>query len=48
MSVTEMIEKVKEDICNDYCKYPNEWDEEEQGVELCDSEVCASCPLNNL
>ena len=30
MSVTEMIEKVKEEMCNDYCKYPNEWDEEEQ------------------
>lgn len=48
MSVTEMIEKVKEDMCNDYCKYPNEWDEEEQGMDLCDSEVCANCPLNNL
>lgn len=48
MSITETIEEVKYQICNDYCKYPNEWNEEEQGQELCDSEVCAACPLNRL
>lgn len=48
MSITEQIEKVKEDICQHYCKYPNEWDEEAEGVELCDSDVCRDCPLNKL
>lgn len=48
MSVTEIIEEVKEQMCNDYCRYPREWDEEEQGQELCESDVCAACPLNRL
>ena len=48
MSITEQIESVKEDICNHYCKYPNEWDEEKEGIELCDSGICENCPLNRL
>lgn len=46
MSVTEIIEEVKEQICDDYCRYPREreWDEED----LCENEVCAACPLNRL
>ena len=49
MSVTEIIEEVKEQMCNDYCRYPREWDEEEHdGLELYDSDVCANCPLNRL
>ncbi len=48
MSITEQIESVKEDICNHYCKYPNEWDEKKEGIELCDSDICRDCPLNRL
>jgi hypothetical protein len=48
MTVTEIFEEIKTAMCNDYCRYPREWDEEEQGQELCDSEVCAACPLNRL
>lgn len=48
MSITEIIEEVKEQICNDYCRYPREWDEEEQGCDLSESETCANCPLNRL
>ena len=49
MSITEIIEEVKDQICNDYCRYPKEWDEEDHdGLELCESEVCAACPLNRL
>jgi hypothetical protein len=47
MSVTEIIDEVRERMCNKYCKYPYEWDEETQG-ELSESEICASCPLNRL
>lgn len=47
MSVTEIIDEVRERMCNEYCKYPYEWDEEKQG-ELSESEICASCPLNRL
>ena len=48
MSVGEIIEEVKNDICNNYCKYPDTWDEEKEGVELINSEVCDKCPLNRL
>jgi hypothetical protein len=49
MSITETIEEVKDQICEDYCRYPREWDEEEHdGLELYDSDICANCPLNRL
>jgi len=47
-TLSEILEEVKEKMCNDYCRYPNEWDEEKEGCELCESEVCANCPLNRL
>ena len=47
-SVTEIIEEVKDDICGNYCKYPDIWDEEAQGIELCESDICRNCPLNRL
>ena len=47
-SITEILEEVKNDICNKYCKWPEEWDEEKEGIELCESDICANCPLNRL
>ena len=47
-TVSNIIEEVKTQICNDYCKYPNEFDEEKEGCELCESEICGNCPLNRL
>lgn len=47
-SITEQIEEIKEDICNNYCKYPDTWDEQKEGCELIDSEHCQNCPLNRL
>lgn len=44
----EEIGKVIDDVCVNYCKYPNIWDEEKEGVELSESEICKNCPLNNL
>lgn len=47
--VSKVLEEVKTDICNNYCKYPDTWDEEKEGCELSESEVCNSrCPLNRL
>ena len=31
-TVTEQIEEIKNDICNNYCKWPDVWDEEAEGV----------------
>lgn len=46
-TVSETLEEISEDICNNYCKYPGQWDEETMG-ELSDSEICSKCPLNRL
>ena len=46
-TIPQLLESIAEDICNNYCRYPLEWDEEKNG-ELADSEVCANCPLNRL
>lgn len=42
------LEDIKTDICDNYCKYPLTWDEEAEGMELCESEICEDCPLNRL
>lgn len=46
--ITKQLEAVAEDICNNYCKWPEKWDTEKEGCELVDSEICANCPLNKL
>ena len=47
-SITEILEMVTEIMCNNYCKWPEQWDEEKEGIQLCESEICAKCPLNFL
>lgn len=46
--VPEIIEDVKADICNNYCKYPLIWDEDKEGCELSESDHCRNCPLDRL
>lgn len=48
MSVSEIIDEVKDDVCEKLCKYQAEWDEEKEGVDLTDSEFCRNCPLDRL
>ena len=48
-TLTDILDEVINDICNEYCKYPNIYDpEEHDGVELCDSEICENCPVNRI
>ena len=47
-TIAQQIQEVVDEMCNNYCKYPCAWDEDEQGVPLEDSEVCANCPLSRL
>ena len=47
-TVLEILEDIANDMCNNYCKYPDIYDEQKEGVELCESEICANCPLNRL
>ncbi len=44
----ELVNDVIEDICSNYCKYPDTWDEEAEGVQLTESDICRNCPLNKL
>lgn len=42
-TVSQVIEEVKEQMCEDYCRYPNELLNEEDLLD-----VCTVCPLNKL
>lgn len=44
MTVSEMMQEIADEMCDKYCKYPYEWDEEKDG-QLCEREVCKNCPL---
>lgn len=46
--MTDKIEKAINSICDHYCKYPTIWDEEKEGCDLANSEVCRNCPLNSI
>ncbi len=47
-TISEQINEIVTEMCSKYCKYPNEWDEEAEGMELCESDICTNCPLNRL
>lgn len=47
-TVNEIIEDVAQEICDHYCKYPEQWDAEKEGMELIDSDICINCPLSRL
>lgn len=47
-TVVSILQEVAEDICQNYCKYPEQWDEQAEGIELCESDHCKNCPLNRL
>ena len=48
VNVVKILQSVVDDMCGKYCKYPDQWDEEAEGMELCESDICLGCPLNKL
>ena len=42
-TIPEIVEDVKTAICDEYCKYPNEYEDNEI-LEV----ICEKCPLNRL
>lgn len=46
-TIREQLEEIVEAICTDYCRYPRDWDAEQDG-ELSESDICANCPLGRL
>lgn len=47
-TIVQQVQEVVDEMCNNYCKYPETWNEEAEGCELSESEVCANCPLSRL
>lgn len=45
-SVMQIIEEIKEDICSNYCKMPEQFTPEEWEEKF--MEVCSNCPLDRL
>lgn len=46
--VQKTIESVCYEICSNYCKWPEQFDEDKEGCELAESDHCMNCPLNKL
>ena len=47
-SIPQILEDIVSEMCDKYCKWPEQWDDEAQGMELSESDICANCPLNRL
>lgn len=47
-SISKQLEEIATEICEHYCKYPNKYDEEAEGIPLCDSDICKNCPLGRI
>lgn len=46
--IIEELEQIANEFCQNYCKWPDLWDEEKEMMELADSEHCRNCPINRL
>ena len=46
--VPKILEEIASEICERYCKYPDTWDEEKEGCDLSESDICKNCPLSLL
>lgn len=47
-TIAQQVQEIVEDMCRNYCKWPEKWDEEMEGCELSESSICENCPLNRL
>lgn len=50
-TITEILEDVREKMCDDYCKYPNQpipEGKDEDWLLKDESSPCMNCPLNQL
>lgn len=46
--IKDVTGEIAEQICSKYCKYPDIYDEEKEGIPLAESDICRNCPLNDL
>ena len=47
-TVVEQINAIVEEMCQDYCKWPDIWIDDIEHCELSESSICRNCPLNRL
>ena len=48
LTISDIIESVAQDFCDNYCKFPGEYGEEDDDYERLIDEKCSNCPLNRL
>lgn len=48
MEFTKRVTLIAEEMCDYYCRWPYQWNEDEKGMPLDESAICANCPLNRL
>lgn len=41
---SSLMEDIASEICDQYCKYPDTWDEDKEGQSMIDA-ICNHCPL---
>ena len=47
-TIAQQMEQIVEDVCRNYCKWPEKWDDSMEDCELSESSICQNCPLNKL
>lgn len=48
IKITDMLEEVKEVMCDKYCKYPEQYKPTETGLDELYEKYCNVCPMNAL
>lgn len=43
MRITDILDQIETEICNNYCKWPEQYDKDDDSLI---EEVCNNCPLN--
>ena len=45
-TISHDFDSMAEKICEQYCRYPFEWDEDKEQIPFTESDICKNCPLN--
>ena len=48
LTISDIVESVAQDFCDNYCKFPGEYGEEDDDYERLIDEKCSNFPLNRL
>lgn len=48
LTIPAILQSITEEMCSNYCKYPEIWSSWGRDEELCESDICKNCPLNVL